>query len=153
MARNGVRLVGRFESVNGTRVRFADDLGASLAYADAFFEDRFRSTCDTFEERLAIGLPPDEPVQVAFDPPAITELDLAAEEISTVLWTSGYRPAFGWVGFPVLDGFGLPITDRGLTDVPGLAFIGTPWLVDMASANLVGIERDAADLVARMWPN
>lgn len=152
MARDGLRLVGRLEAASGTRLRFADDLPASLAFADGFFDDRFRQVCDTLEERLAFGLPIDEPVQVAFEPPVITELDLAAEGISTVLWTSGYRPAFGWVDFPILDTDGLPVTDHGLTTVPGLAFIGTPWLVDMASANLVGIERDAADLVARMWP-
>lgn len=35
-------------------------------------------------------------------------------------------------------------------DVPGLSFIGTPWLVDMGSANLVGLERDAEALAERI---
>jgi putative flavoprotein involved in K+ transport len=152
MARDGIRLVGRLEAANGTRLRFAADLPATLAFADAFFDLRFRTVCDALEERLGLELPADEPPQVAFDPPVVTELDLAAEGISTVLWTSGFRPGFGWIGLPVLDELGLPVTDRGVSDVPGLGFIGTPWLVDMASANLVGVERDAVDLVARMWP-
>jgi len=80
----------------------------------------------------------------------VRELDLAAEDISTVLWTSGYRPAFGWIDLPVLDDLGLPIQTDGWTSIPGLGFIGTPWLVDMASANLIGIERDAAMLVDGM---
>ncbi|HEY8438654.1 MAG TPA: hypothetical protein VIK65_08600, partial [Candidatus Limnocylindrales bacterium] len=71
----------------------------------------------------------------------------AAEGISTVLWTSGYRPDFGWIELPVFDELGLPITDRGMTAVRGLSFIGTPWLVDMGSANLVAVARDAEALV------
>ena len=78
------------------------------------------------------------------------ELDLAAEGISTVLWTSGYRAAFDWIEPDVLDANGLPVTDGGRTAVPGLSFIGTPWLVDMGSANLVGVARDAEALVSRL---
>jgi hypothetical protein len=48
----------------------------------------------------------------------------------------------------VLDEFGLPVTEGGRTRVPGLSFIGTPWLVDMGSANLVGLVRDAEGLAA-----
>jgi len=57
---------------------------------------------------------------------------------------------FGWIVPEVLDDHGLPITDAGLTSVPGLAFLGTPWLVDMGSANLVGVARDAEALVERL---
>ena len=67
-----------------------------------------------------------------------------------MIWTSGYRPAFEWIEPPVLDELGLPVTDEGLTALPGLAFIGTPWLVDMGSANLIGLVRDAEDLVSRL---
>jgi hypothetical protein len=34
--------------------------------------------------------------------------------------------------------------------VPGLTFLGTPWLVDMTSGNLLGVERDA-NAIARRW--
>jgi putative flavoprotein involved in K+ transport len=147
MARDGLRLVGRLAGVEGTRVFFATDLADNLRFADGFFEARFRPDCDAYIERIGLELPPDEPGQVDFDPPVMPDLDLAAEGISTVLWTSGYRPAFGWIRLPVLDEFGLPVTDGGQTAVPGLSFIGTPWLVDMGSANLVGVERDAKTLV------
>lgn len=150
MARDGVRLVGRLDGADGTRVRFAPDLPDSLRFADGFFEARFRPVCDAYVERMGLCLPPDEPQQVLFEPPVVTELDLAAEDISTVLWTSGYRPAFGWIEAPVLDDLGLPVTDAGQTAVSGLAFIGTPWMVDMGSANLVGVERDARALVERL---
>ncbi|MFI5261463.1 MAG: NAD(P)-binding domain-containing protein [Candidatus Limnocylindrales bacterium] len=151
MAAAGVRLAGRLEAADGTRVRFASDLDASLAFADTFFGERFRGLCDAYAERMALDLPVDEPHQVDFSPPPIAELDLTAEGITTVLWTSGYRPDFDWIGPPVLDELGLPVQSGGRTAVAGLAFIGTPWMVDMASANLVGVERDAVHLVAAMW--
>jgi hypothetical protein len=34
--------------------------------------------------------------------------------------------------------------------VPGLTFLGTPWLVDMTSGNLLGVERDAK-VIAATW--
>ena len=150
MAMGGLRLVGRLEAADGTRVRFAADLGASLEFADRFFDDRLRRSFDTYAERMALDLPPDEPRQVAYEPSPVAELDLVAEGITTVLWTSGYRPAFDWVHLPAIDAAGLPVQTDGRGPVPGLGFIGTPWLVDMGSANLVGVERDAAGLVAAM---
>jgi putative flavoprotein involved in K+ transport len=148
MAKAGLRLVGRLESIDGTRARFAPDLAEGLAFADGFFDERFRRSFDTFAERTGESLPDDQPVQVAYEPAAITQLDLVAEGISTVLWTSGFRPAVDWIRLPVFDEFQLPITKGGRTDIPGLSFIGTPWLIDMGSANLIGLVRDAQALAA-----
>ncbi len=151
MARDGLRLAGRLEGFDGTTARFADDLQPTLAFVDRFFDERFRPKFDAYAERADLGLPLDSMAQVDFEPSPITELDLAAARVSTVIWTSGYRPDFGWLELPVVDEWGLPIQAGGWTDVPGVGFIGTPYLVDMASANLVGLERDAIALVEG-WP-
>jgi putative flavoprotein involved in K+ transport len=150
MAIEGLRLVGRLDAADGTRLRFAPDLSANLRFADSQFGERFKPLFDTYAERAGLTLPPDDLAQVDHEPLDVAELDLAAEGITSVLWTSGYRPSFGWIQVPVFDALGLPIQEGGITEVPGLAFIGTPWLVDMASANLVGVERDAIDLVAKL---
>jgi len=148
MAKTGLRLAGRLESIDGTTARFAADLADTLTFADRFFDERFRRSFDEFAERSGESLPADEPVQVDYEPPPIAELDLARERISTVIWTSGFRPATDWIDLPVFDEDGLPTTRGGRTDVPGLSFIGTPWLVDMGSANLVALVRDAEALAA-----
>jgi len=149
MAAAGLRLVGRLEGADGARAQFAADLAANLEFADSFFDEQFRDRCDTFALRQDLSLPDDEPAQYAFTPPTIRQLDLVAEGIATVLWTSGYRAKLDWITLPVIDDVGLPIQTGGLTRIPGLSFIGTPWLVDMASANLVGLERDATALASR----
>ena len=151
MAANGLLLAGRLEALEGTTARFANDLRETLTFVDSFFDERFKPKFDAFAERAGLDLPPDSMAQVVFDPIPVPQLDLAARGISTVIWTSGYRPDFTWLQLPVVDEWGLPIQVNGWTDVPGLGFIGTPWLVDMASANLIGLERDAVALVDG-WP-
>ncbi|MES2208915.1 MAG: NAD(P)-binding domain-containing protein [Chloroflexota bacterium] len=146
MAADGIRLVGRLEALDGTLARMRPDLNDNLRFADTFFEERLRTGCDLYAERMGLNLPIDEMEEFVYDVPEIEELDLATEGISTVLWTSGYRPSLGWIHLPVLDDYGLPRQAGGRSEVPGLAFIGTPWLLDMGSANLVGLVRDAETL-------
>lgn len=145
----GMRLVGRFEAADGGRARFAADLAANLQFADGFFGKQLRGLCDTFTERAGLDLPPhaDEPFD--HEVAEVTELDLAAESISTVLWTSGYRLAFDWIELPIFEDTGMPIHRRGVTDAPGLTFIGLPWQRGMGSANLVAFVQDAEFLAAR----
>lgn len=148
-AAEGMRLVGRFEGAEGHQARFAPDLAANLAFADAFFDERFRGLIETFIERAGLDLPPDDRVSFEFEVPEVTELDLHAAGISTVLWTTGYAPDYGWLDLPVLNELGVPRHVRGISEVPGLSFIGLLWQHSQASANFVGVAADAAYLASR----
>lgn len=152
LARDGMRLVGRFQGADGERAAFAPDLAANLAFADQFFSERLLPAIRTFAERRGLDLEPWQPDDAGVadvHPPEVTELDLAAEGISTVLWTSGYRLAFDWIELPIFEETGLPRHERGVTEVSGLTFIGLPWQHSMGSANLVDIASDAEHLAAR----
>lgn len=67
-----------------------------------------------------------------------------------VVWATGYRPDFSWLHLPVLDEAGRPIHYHGITDVPGLAFIGLPWQRARGSALLGYVGRDAALLAEHL---
>jgi putative flavoprotein involved in K+ transport len=149
-AAEGMRLVGRFEGADDHHARFAADLSANLAFADAFFDERFRDLLESFTERAGLDLPPDDRIPFELDVPEVTELDLRAEGISTVLWTTGYAPDYGWLDLPVLNEFGVPRQVRGISEVPGLTFIGLLWQHNQASANFVGADADA-DYLASKW--
>jgi putative flavoprotein involved in K+ transport len=149
MARDGIRLAGRFTGADGTRATFAPDLAENLAFADTFFDVRFRTLCDTFAERAGIDVGPDDRVWPTYEPPEVTELDLAAVGIGSVLWTTGYAPDYAWLDLPILDEFGVPRHVRGVSEVPGLTFIGLLWQHNNASANLSGVAVDAAYLASR----
>jgi putative flavoprotein involved in K+ transport len=148
-AADGMRLVGRFDDADGTTADFRADLEENLAFADATFDQRFRPLFDSYVAAAGLDVPPDDREPFAFRVPEVTELDLAAEGISTVLWTTGYAPDYRWLDVPVERQFGVPVHHRGVTDVPGLSFIGMLWQRDNASANLAGVARDAEYLASR----
>jgi putative flavoprotein involved in K+ transport len=149
-AASGMTLLGRIEAVDGERLRLAPDLATSLARADGFFDERFRPSIDTYIERAGIEAPPDDRVPVAFDPPELAELDLAAEGIAVVIWATGYRRDYGWIEPLAVDEQGFPRQRRGVTDVPGLYFIGSLWQHTQASATLFGVSLDARALAEHM---
>ncbi|OPX16958.1 hypothetical protein B1964_02145, partial [Gordonia sp. i37] len=41
------------------------------------------------------------------------------------------------------DGSGRPMQTRGVTEVPGLSFVGLPWMHTWGSGRFLGIDRDA----------
>jgi putative flavoprotein involved in K+ transport len=152
MGRDGVTLVGRVDGADGSRVSFSPGVGQALAAADRFFVEQFVDDIETIIRFTGIDVPEAEPEEVVnFEPPETSELDLEAEGIGTVLWTCGYRLGFNrWIDLPIFDDFGFPIASNGITDQPGLGFLGVPWQKDQASANLLGITRDAEYLAERL---
>jgi putative flavoprotein involved in K+ transport len=71
-------------------------------------------------------------------------LDLRAEGISSVIWAIGYSCDFSWIDLPVMNGEGEPVHRGGITEVPGLYFLGLQWLSKMNSSFLSGVGEDAA---------
>ena len=63
-----------------------------------------------------------------------------------MIWATGYGSDFGWIDIPVLDGGGEPRHRHGITEVPGLYFLGLQWLSKMKSSFLSGVGDDAAVL-------
>ena len=148
-AAGGIRLVGRLADADDEVVRFGSDLSGNLRFADGFFDDRFRTGVDTFIERAGIDAPPDDREPFEYEPPEVGELDLAAERISSVIWTSGYAVDFRWIDLPIFDEAGMPRHNRGISEVPGLTFLGLPWQLNQGSAALFGVGLDAQYLAER----
>lgn len=137
----GVELVGHFQGADAGRILFADDLAESVDSSDFLFnfmKKYFENYCAT-QSMPPPDLETPEPMRVN----ARTELDIAKEGISTVIWTSGYRPDYGWVNLPVFDEMGFPVTKDGRSDVPGLYFMGVHWMRKQKSAILLGVGEDA----------
>jgi putative flavoprotein involved in K+ transport len=70
-------------------------------------------------------------------------------DVANVIWCTGFRPDFGSIRHPdVVGADGWPLHVRGIsTTVPGLAFVGLPFLHSAASALLGGVGRDARHVV------
>jgi putative flavoprotein involved in K+ transport len=65
-------------------------------------------------------------------------------EVSNVIWCTGYTPDFSWLDLTLPTHRGWPIQDRGIVGaIPGLYFVGLPFLYSLSSALLGGVGRDA----------
>lgn len=149
-AADGMTLTGRLLSADGERLTFAPDLGEQLAAADRFFDDELREPIDAFIEKAGIAAPPDDRTPFDFQPPEVTELDLSAAGIATIIWATGYGLDYGWIDAPIFGDRGYPRNKLGVTDIPGLYFVGLLWQRDEASATLVGPMIDGPHLVEQM---
>jgi putative flavoprotein involved in K+ transport len=68
-------------------------------------------------------------------------------EVDAVIWATGYRPDYSWIGLPVFDDDGRLRHRRGVTDLPGLYFLGLTWQHTRGSA-LIGWVKDDAEFMA-----
>jgi putative flavoprotein involved in K+ transport len=73
-------------------------------------------------------------------------LNLHGAGIAAIVWATGYALDFGWLKVDAFDERGAPVHRRGVTDVPGLYFLGLRWLSRRASSFIFGVEHDAAHL-------
>ena len=73
----------------------------------------------------------------------ISRLDLAAENIGTVLVAAGNRPYHPWLHLPVLALDGSIRQRHGVTSVPGLYVVGQPFQHRRDSGFIDGARHDA----------
>jgi putative flavoprotein involved in K+ transport len=146
-ATEGMRLYGALDGGRGTRINFRPTLTQSLDKADSVYN----SICgdiDRYLEREGIRAPEGRHYEPVWRPPADpADLDLTAAGITSVIWAIGYRPDYRWARVGVFDGTGHPTHTRGVTAIPGLYFLGLPWLHTWGSGRFHGIARDAEHVV------
>ena len=149
-AAEGIMLLGRVVTAKDGMLDIAPDLAASLADGDLRYTT-FLDMVDAYVQRRGLDCPDDPSARTALpDPPCVSaplrRLDLRAEGIRSVIWATGYGVDFSWIDMPVFTARGEPVHVHGITDVPGLYFLGLQWLSKMSSSFLSGVGDDAARL-------
>jgi len=139
----GVELVGRFAGADDGEIHFADDLTQSIEAGDNMTRMLMKYV-DALCAREGIPIPFEVPSPLKLK--GRTKLDV--KDLGAVIWTSGYRPAYDWVNFPVFDDMGFPVQVDGRSAVPGLYFMGVHFQRKAQSAVLYGVGEDA-EVVAR----
>jgi putative flavoprotein involved in K+ transport len=71
-------------------------------------------------------------------------------EASSVIWATGFGLDHSFVKAPVFDANGQVMHRRGVTEAPGLYFLGLPWLHTRGSALLGFVKDDAQYLAERI---
>jgi putative flavoprotein involved in K+ transport len=149
-ALEGMQLYGRLDTVEHGILRFQDDLAKNLDGADAVYN----GICGLIDRHIAeqgIAAPAGahyQPVWVPETAPA--SLDPMAAGITSIIWSTGFRPDWSWVELPIFNGAGYPVHRRGVTALAGAYVLGLPWLHTWGSGRFVGVGRDAGFLAARI---
>jgi putative flavoprotein involved in K+ transport len=145
----GVELAGRLAAVRDGRALFSGGLRNVISLSDLKME-RLLGTFD--EWATADGCAAEVGPPERFEPTGVPErsrlqLDLASGEIRTIVWATGFRPDYSWLGVPVVDAKGHLQHEGGVvTGSPGLYALGLPVLRRRKSTFICGIEDDAREV-------
>jgi putative flavoprotein involved in K+ transport len=149
-ALEGMRLYGHLDRVDRDGLAFADDLGANLDHADGVAQG-IKDAIDEYVAGRGLSAPEEAPYAPPWHPERRrTRLDLAGGAVRSVVWSTGYRADYRWVELAAFDGAGYPVHHRGVTPLPGLYFLGLPWLHTWGSGRFASVGRDAGYLAHRI---
>ena len=153
-AKDGMNLLGRLEHIEGNCAFLAPDLKENLIIADQF-EEEFVQEIDQFIQENGLDYPKETlpKLDAGFKSDEIHELDIHAAGIQTIIWATGYKSDFQMVKCPVFENNGLPCHNRGVTEWPGLYFIGMPFLHSGKSGLLYGTAEDAGHIAKSITAN
>lgn len=150
---SGVRIVGRLGRIHDGTAQFSGALANVCALADLKLDRLLRTldnTATTMGFDSEVG-PPErsEPTRTPRSP--VSELDLAADGIRTVVWATGYRPDHHWVDLPVFDHRGRIRHHGGIVDdAPGLYLLGLNLLRRRRSSYIGGAAGDTDELATHL---
>ena len=153
-ATQGMILLGRAETATKDGMTFAADLAENLAHGDAAYL-AFLDFVDAHVARTGMNVPDDPAARAITPTPAamrqsMRQLNFREAGISAVIWATGYDLDFSWIDLPLLDAQGAPVHDKGVTQFPGLYFLGLNFLSKFSSSFLIGVAEDAERLALRI---
>ena len=147
LAAEGLTLVGRTTAFADGTLHFAPDLAENIRRGDADYLSVL-DEADAYATRNGLDLPPEPQArQFAVDPACMTDpiltLDLATAGVTSIIWATGYVQDFSWLPAGATDEKGVPKHQRGVSDEPGVYYLGLPWQSRRGSAFIWGCWHDA----------
>jgi putative flavoprotein involved in K+ transport len=71
-------------------------------------------------------------------------------DVAGIVWATGFRVDHSWIDAPVFDHAGRVVHERGVTEAPGLYFLGLTWQHTRGSALLGWVKDDAAYIAEKI---
>jgi len=154
LAARGMVLLGRGGAYADGVMQFAPDLAQNIANGDANYLSVL-DKADAYAAARGLDLPLEPEARVIGPDPdcvrnPILKLDLGAQGVTSVIWATGFALDFGWLQVNGFDAKGRPSHERGVSDLPGLYFLGLPWLSRRASPFIWGVWQDADHLAGHI---
>jgi putative flavoprotein involved in K+ transport len=149
-ALEGMALYGRMETVTGGKMIFRPNLKQNLDEADRVYNG-INALIDRYIAEKGVNAPPPAVYQPVWEPQDdVTDLDLEAAGITSVIWATGFTPDWSFAALPIFDGTGYPVQRRGVTGEPGVYVLGLPWLWTWGSGRFLGMGKDAEYVVGHL---
>ncbi|GAB3220047.1 MSMEG_0569 family flavin-dependent oxidoreductase [Spirosoma arcticum] len=146
-ALEGMKLYGVLNEVAGSELGFESNLKEHLDYADKVSEN-IKKRIDQYILDNQLDAPAEPTYLPVWEPASeVTSLSLQNANITSVVWCIGFGMDYSWLKLPVLNERGLPVHQRGVTDVDGLYFLGLTWQNTWGSARFSGVGKDAEHLL------
>ena len=137
MAARGVVLLGRLQGIIDSELILAEDLTQNLAKGDESLEN-FKRAVDDYGTKNGLDFPAErEPGVEPKIPSPVSRLNLKDAGIGAIVWASGFSCDFDFVKLPIFDEPGEPVHRRGVTQFPGIYFLGLRWLYKRKSSFLL----------------
>jgi len=154
LAARGITLLGRAGPFKDGVMHCAGDLARNIAQGDAHYLSVL-DAADAYVEKNGLDLPEEpEARRIDANPDCVTDpilqLNLAEAGITAIVWATGFAVDFGWLKADTFDARGIPLHERGVSKVPGLYFLGLPWLSRRASPFIWGVWHDAEYLAGHI---
>lgn len=147
LAMNGMVLLGRTNSFDDGKVLLDKDLQKNLNKGDENYLSLL-DEADAYITQNNLDLPEDPQARKTFansecinNP--LLELDLEKENITSIIWATGFSSDYSWLKIDAIDSAGKPKHHRGISSEPGFYFLGLPWLSNRGSSFIWGVWHDA----------
>lgn len=147
LAARGMTLVGRTDALKDGEMSFAADLGHNISKGDVYIRT-LMDEADAYIVDNGLDFPLElEARNTGPDPDCVIDpvlsLNLAEAGITTIIWATGFEVDFSWLKVGAFDDAGKPKHQRGVSPVPGIYFLGLPWLSRRGSSFIWGVWHDA----------
>lgn len=155
LERKGVVILGRMENADMEAIILQPDADEHVRFADESSK-KVKDMINEYVEKSCPGTPP--PVEDSADSPdergtcasSVTSLNLVRDNITSIIWTTGFTGDFSYLKLPVFNAHGKLNHQGGVSDSEGLYFLGLPWLRKRKSGIIMGIQEDAEFIADKM---
>jgi len=151
LANQGLTLLGLTETYENGVLTFANNLDDNIRRGDESYLS-ILDLADAYVDRNGLDLPLDpEAREIGPDPDCIARpirsINLFDENITTILWATGFSNDYGWLQVDAFEAENIPSHKRGISSEPGVYFLGLPWQSRRGSSFIWGVWHDAKFIV------
>ena len=135
-ASRGMNLLGMTEAYENGSLTIAGDLAKNIEEADEYIKANDLNFPEEEEAKIIRPAP-----QSMTNP--TRSLNLEEAGIRTIIWATGFKQDFSWLQVDTFDEQGKPLHKNGVSQEPGVYFLGLPWLSMRGSSFIWGVWEDA----------